>query len=94
MADQVVFDFAVPDELLGGRRQERNPEAVADLASMPGTGEGKPPPLVGILNQYGYSPLVLLTLAALVPGTSGTASPTSAPTSSTPSTSTTPASGR
>ena len=38
---------------------------------MPGTGEGKPPPLVGILQSYGYAPLVLLTAAALVPGTFG-----------------------
>ncbi len=72
MADQVVFDFAVPDELLKEVvAKSSNPDAVADLASMPGTGEGKPPPLVGILNQFGYSPLVLLTLAALVPGTVG-----------------------
>src|SRR5271170_5704135 len=38
---------------------------------MPGTGEGKPPPLIGILNSYGYAPLILLTAAALVPGTFG-----------------------
>src|ERR1700691_5666091 len=38
---------------------------------MPGTGEGKPPPLIGILNQSGYAPLVLLTAGALVPGTFG-----------------------
>jgi ABC-type branched-subunit amino acid transport system ATPase component/sugar phosphate permease len=70
MADQVAFDFAVPDELLKEVvAKSRNPEAVADLASMPGTGDGKPPPFVGILQQYGYVPLVLLTAAALVPGT-------------------------
>ena len=50
MADQVVFDFAVPDELLKEVvAKSRTPEAVADLASMPGTGEGKPPPLVARL---------------------------------------------
>src|SRR5580704_13302710 len=38
---------------------------------MPGTGEGKPPPLIGILRSSGYAPLVLLTAAALVPGTFG-----------------------
>ena len=38
---------------------------------MPGTGEGKPPPLPGILRRYGYAPLVLLTAAAIVPGTFG-----------------------
>jgi ABC-type branched-subunit amino acid transport system ATPase component/sugar phosphate permease len=70
MADQVVFDFAVPDELLKEVvAKSSNPEAVADLAVMPGTGEGKPPALVGILRQFGYSPLVLMTMAALVPGT-------------------------
>ena len=72
MTDQVVFDFAVPDELLKEVvAKSGNPETVADLATMPGTGEGKPPPLIGILNQYGYAPLVLLTVAALVPGTIG-----------------------
>src|SRR5580704_14892090 len=72
MTDQVVFDFAVPDELLKEVvAKSSNPEAVADLATMPGTGQGKPPPLVGILHQWGYAPLVLLTLAALVPGTVG-----------------------
>src|SRR6202167_1326092 len=38
---------------------------------MPGTGEGKPPALIGILRTSGYAPLVLLTAAALVPGTFG-----------------------
>ena len=38
---------------------------------MPGTGEGKAPPLIGILRKYGYAPLVLLTAAAMVPGTFG-----------------------
>ena len=47
------------------------PEFIADLAVMPGTGEGKPPPLTGILRQYGYAPLVLLTAAAIVPDTFG-----------------------
>ena len=72
MADQVQFDFAVPDELLQEVAAKcGNPEVVADLAVMPGTGEGKPPPLPGILRQYGYAPLVLLTAAAIVPGTFG-----------------------
>ncbi len=72
MADQVVFDFAVPDELLQEVvAKTGNPELVADLAMMPGTGEGKPPPLIGILRRYGFAPLVLLTAAAIVPGTFG-----------------------
>jgi ABC-type branched-subunit amino acid transport system ATPase component/sugar phosphate permease len=72
MADQVQFDFAVPDELLQEVvAKAGNPEAIADLAVMPGTGEGKPPPLTGILRQYGYAPLVLLTAAAIVPGSFG-----------------------
>src|ERR1019366_1523708 len=38
---------------------------------MPGTGEGKPPSLLGILRSSGYAPLVLMTAAALIPGTFG-----------------------
>ncbi len=69
MADQVLFDFAVPDELLEEVvAKSRDSEAIADIGVMPGTGEGKPPPLVGILRKSGYAPLVLLTAAALVPG--------------------------
>lgn len=68
----LVFDFAVPPELLEetvARRQD--PEAVADSVMMPGTGEGKPPPLLSVLRRSGTTPLVLLTLAALVPSTFG-----------------------
>ena len=72
MADQVVFDFAVPEELLKEVvAKSRDPETVAALDVMPGTGEGKPPPLVGILRQNGFAPLVLLTAAAMVPGSFG-----------------------
>jgi ABC-type branched-subunit amino acid transport system ATPase component/sugar phosphate permease len=72
MADQVLFDFTVPDELLQeALSTHRDKAAVADVALMPGTGEGKEPPLIGILRKYGYAPLVLLTAAALVPGTFG-----------------------
>src|SRR5271166_2104178 len=72
MTDQVRFDFAVPDELLSEvAAKGRHAEAIADLAVMPGTGEGKPPPLTGILRQYGYAPLALLTAAAIVPNTFG-----------------------
>jgi hypothetical protein len=72
MGDQVRFDFAVPDELLQEVvARSGRPEFIADLAVMPGTGEGKPPPLTGILRQYGYAPLVLLTAAAIVPDTFG-----------------------
>jgi len=72
MDDQVLFDFAVPDELLQEVvAKSADPEAIADLAVMPGTGEGKPPALIGILRQHGFAPLVLLTAAALVPGSFG-----------------------
>ncbi len=72
MGDQVRFDFAVPDELLAEVvARSGTSEHVADLAVMPGTGEGRPPPLTGILRQYGYAPLVLLTAAAVVPDTFG-----------------------
>ena len=63
------FDFTVPDELLAEAVQrQREKGAIADLELVPGAGEGKPPPLWGILKEGGVSPLVLLTLAALIPG--------------------------
>src|ERR1700730_3030033 len=69
MADQVLFDFAVPDELLEEVvAKSRDPDVIADIGVMPGTGEGKPPALIGILRTNGFAPLVLLTAAALVPG--------------------------
>jgi len=70
--DDPLFDFAVPEDLLRvAVAQVRDPDVVADIDVMPGTGEGKPPPLLGILHGYGYAPLVLMTAAALVPGTFG-----------------------
>jgi ABC-type branched-subunit amino acid transport system ATPase component/sugar phosphate permease len=70
--DEPLFDFAVPDDLLREAvAQARDPGAIADIAVMPGTGEGKPPSLLGILRSSGYAPLVLMTAAALVPGTFG-----------------------
>ena len=72
MTDDPLFDFAVPEDLLREAvSQVKDSEVVADLEVMPGTGEGKPPPLTGILKSSGYAPLVLLTAAALVPGTFG-----------------------
>ena len=72
MTDDPLFDFAVPEDLLREAvSQVKDAEVVAELEVMPGTGEGKPPPLIGILKSSGYAPLVLLTAAALVPGTFG-----------------------
>ena len=72
MPSEPLFDFAVPDDLLREAvTQVTDPDVVADVTVMPGTGEGKPPPLVGILKSSGYAPLVLMTAAALVPGTFG-----------------------
>ena len=72
MADKVQFDFAVPEELLQEVvAKTSDPEVIAALDVMPGTGEGKAPPLVGILRRNGFAPLVLLTAAALIPGTVG-----------------------
>ncbi len=70
--ERLHFDFAVPDELLQ-EAVERSGDRVqvADLAVMPGTGEGKPPALISILRTSGAAPLVLLTVAALVPGSFG-----------------------
>ena len=72
MSEGALFEFTVPDELLK-EAVTRLPdqEAVAEIGVIPGTGEGKPPPLLGILRQYGYAPLVLLTVAAIVPSTFG-----------------------
>jgi ABC-type branched-subunit amino acid transport system ATPase component/sugar phosphate permease len=72
MSEGVLFEFTVPDELLKEAvTRLEDPETVADIALIPGTGEGKPPPLVGILRHSGYAPLVLLTVAAIVPSTFG-----------------------
>jgi ABC-type branched-subunit amino acid transport system ATPase component/sugar phosphate permease len=68
--EQPLFNFVVPDELLADAvAKSRDKAAVADVALMPGTGDGKPPPLIGVLREYGFSPLILLTLAATVTDT-------------------------
>ena len=70
MTDAPLFDFAVPDDLLRDAvSHAKDPEVIASIDMMPGTGEGKPPPLTAILKSSGYAPLVLLTGAALIPGT-------------------------
>jgi ABC-type branched-subunit amino acid transport system ATPase component/sugar phosphate permease len=68
--DEPLFDFAVPDDLLRDAvaAHGHDQDTVADLSVMPGTGDGKPPSLTGILHSSGYAPLVLMTAAALVPG--------------------------
>jgi ABC-type branched-subunit amino acid transport system ATPase component/sugar phosphate permease len=72
VTDEPLFDFAVPDDLLRDAvAHARDPDVIADLSVMPGTGEGKPPALLGILRTSGYAPLVLMTGAALIPGTFG-----------------------
>jgi len=66
--EEPLFNFTVPDELLQEAvSKSRHKDAVADVTLMPGVGEGKPPALRGILREYGYVPLVLLTVAAIVP---------------------------
>jgi ABC-type branched-subunit amino acid transport system ATPase component/sugar phosphate permease len=70
VTDAPLFDFAVPDDLLRDAvSHAKDPEVIASIEMMPGTGEGKPPPLTAILKSSGYAPLVLLTGAALIPGT-------------------------
>jgi ABC-type branched-subunit amino acid transport system ATPase component/sugar phosphate permease len=72
MSEGALFEFTVPDELLKEAvTRLPDPEAVADIGLIPGTGEGKPPPLMGILRSFGFAPLVLLTVAAIVPSTFG-----------------------
>jgi hypothetical protein len=60
---------SVPDELLAEAVTRARPRDVADIGVIPGTGEGKPPPLMGICGSSGFAPLVLLTVAAIVPST-------------------------
>jgi ABC-type branched-subunit amino acid transport system ATPase component/sugar phosphate permease len=75
-----LFDFTVPDELLvEAVSRSRDREAVAGLELVPGTGTGKPPRLWGVLQNFGVAPLVLLTIAALIPGTFSNAIGTLAP---------------
>ena len=72
MTDEPLFDFAVPDDLLQEVvGKSRDAEAIADVDLMPGTGEGTSPPLLPILRAFSFTPLVLLTAAAMVPGTLG-----------------------
>ena len=67
---QPLLSFAVPDDLLREAVAASNAEdAVADLQMMPGVGEGKPPPILGILRNYGWAPVTVMTLAALVVAT-------------------------
>jgi ABC-type branched-subunit amino acid transport system ATPase component/sugar phosphate permease len=68
VAEPAVFDFIVPDELLAEAvSRSRDREAIAGLELVPGTGEGKPPPLLGVLRQFGYAPLILFGIAAFIP---------------------------
>ena len=65
-----LLSFTVPDDLLKAAVASSNAEeAVADLQMMPGVGEGKPPPILGILKSYGWAPVSVMTLAALVVAT-------------------------
>ena len=67
-----VFGFTVPDELLKEAvSKSRDREAVAGLDLVPGTGQGKPPPLMRILRENGFAGLTLLSAAAFVTGTFG-----------------------
>ena len=69
-AGEPLLSFAVPDDLLREAIAASNAqEAVADLQMMPGVGEGKPPPILGIFRKYGYAPVTYMTLAALVVAT-------------------------
>jgi ABC-type branched-subunit amino acid transport system ATPase component/sugar phosphate permease len=64
---QPLLSFAVTDDLLREAVAASHAvDAVADLQLMPGVGEGKPPPMLSILNRYGWAPVTFLTLAAFV----------------------------
>jgi ABC-type branched-subunit amino acid transport system ATPase component/predicted MFS family arabinose efflux permease len=69
MVEGALFDFTVPDELLQEAvSRHRDKDVVADLEMMPGTGEGRPPPMLDILRSNGIAPLVLMAAAAFCPG--------------------------
>ena len=68
MGEPALFDFVVPDELLAEAvKHSGSSEAVAALELVPGTGEGKPPPLLGVLRQYGWAPIIAFGIAAFIP---------------------------
>ena len=70
MAEQALFDFIVPDELLaGGRGQSKRPRRRRRRGAHARHRRGQAAPLIGILRASGFAPLVLLTVAAMVPGT-------------------------
>lgn len=63
-----MFDFVVPDELLAEAvSRAKDTESIADLELVPGTGEGKPPPFLGVLREHGFAPLILFGIAAFIP---------------------------
>ncbi|HLX89662.1 MAG TPA: ATP-binding protein [Acidimicrobiales bacterium] len=67
VAEEPLFAFTVPDELLKEVvAKSKDQEQLAGLELVPGTGEGKPPPLLPILRVGGFLPLILLTAGALV----------------------------
>ena len=67
LTDEPLLSFAVPDDLLRAAvARTRSEDVIADKKLMPGVGEGKPPPMLRIFRQYGFAPVTLLTLAALV----------------------------
>ena len=67
MSSAPLLDFVVPDDLLKeALAKTGTADQVADLALMPGTGEGKPPPMRPILRRYGYAGVSLFTLAAFI----------------------------
>ena len=67
LTDAPLLDFAVPDELLReALAHTQTTESVADLSLMPGTGEGKSPPILPILRRFGWSGVTFFTAAALV----------------------------
>ena len=95
MIDEPLFDFAVPDDLLRDvvahtTRPRRRGRPRGDA----GTGEGKPPPLVGHSAQVGLRARWCCSPAPpWCRGPSATASPSSGTTSRSPSTCPTPALG-
>ena len=72
MTDDPLFDFAVPEDLLREAvAQVKDPDVVADLDGHAGHRGGQAAAADRHPERSGYAPLILLTAAALVPGTFG-----------------------
>jgi ABC-type branched-subunit amino acid transport system ATPase component/sugar phosphate permease len=63
--NEALLDLAVPEDLLRTAiARTKTEEAVADVALMPGVGDGKPPPLLPLLRTWGAGGIGLMLTAS------------------------------